>query len=108
MVPLPFQLHTTFSGHQNESNSHQKRQYGLGPLGGPNNGPPACKRGTHMTFSGHQNESNTLDSGIDVAPGITVAPPPKKFHITILILFYINLGIAIIFKCFFTSKFFKN
>ena len=43
MVPLPVQLHTTFGGHQDESNSHQKRQYGLGPLGGPNNGPPAKK-----------------------------------------------------------------
>ena len=39
----------------------------------------------------------TLDSGINVAPGITVAPPLKKFHITILLLFYINLGIAVIF-----------
>ena len=39
----------------------------------------------------------TLDSGIDVAPGINVAPPLKKFHITILTLFYINLGIAVIF-----------
>ena len=39
----------------------------------------------------------TLDSGIDVAPGITVAPPLKNFHIMILILFYINLGIAVIF-----------
>ena len=46
MVPLPIQLHVSFSGHQNESNSHQKRQYGLGPLGGPNNGPPA-KKGTN-------------------------------------------------------------
>ena len=42
----------------------------------------------------------TLDSGINVAPGITVAPPPKNFHITILILFYINLGIAVIFYIF--------
>ena len=50
----------------------------------------------------------TLDSGINVAPGITVAPPLKKFHITILILFYINLGIAVIFEFIFSSKFFKN
>ena len=50
----------------------------------------------------------TLDSGIDVAPGITVAPPPKNFHIMILILFYTNLGIAIIFEFFLSSKFFKN
>ena len=40
---------------------------------------------------------HTLDSGINVAPGITVAPPLKNFHIMILILFYTNLGIAIIF-----------
>ena len=40
---------------------------------------------------------NTLDSGINVAHGITVAPPLKNFHIMILILFYINLGIAVIF-----------
>jgi hypothetical protein len=39
----------------------------------------------------------TLDSGINVAHGITVAPPLKNFHIMILILFYINLGIAVIF-----------
>ena len=51
---------------------------------------------------------DTLDSGINVAPGITVAPPLKNFHITILILFYINLGIAVIFKFFLSSKFFKN
>ena len=40
---------------------------------------------------------STLDSGIDIAPGINVAPPLKNFHITILILFYIDLGIAVIF-----------
>ena len=50
----------------------------------------------------------TLDSGINVAPGITVAPPLKKFHIMILILFYTNLGIAIIFEFFLSSKFFKS
>ena len=50
----------------------------------------------------------TLDSGINVAPGITVAPPLKIFHIMILILFYINLGVAIIFEFFLSSKFFKN
>ena len=42
--------------------------------------------------------SCTLDSGINVPHGITVAPPLKNFHITILILFYINLGIAVIFE----------
>ena len=42
------------------------------------------------------NYFTTLDSGINVAPGITVAPPLKNFHITILLLFYINLGIAVI------------
>ena len=51
---------------------------------------------------------STLDSGINVPPGIIVAPPLKNFHITILILFYINLGIAVIFKFFLSSKFFKN
>ena len=38
----------------------------------------------------------TLDSGINIPPGLTVAPPLKNFQITILILFYINLGIAVI------------
>ena len=52
--------------------------------------------------------SHTLDSGIDVAPGINVAPPLKNFHITILTLFYINLGIAVIFDFIFSSIFFKN
>ena len=52
--------------------------------------------------------SYTLDSGINVPPGITVAPPLKNFYITILILFYINLGIAVIFKFFLSSKIFKN
>ena len=51
---------------------------------------------------------STLDSGIDVAPGINVAPPLKNFHIAILTLFYINLGIAVIFDFIFSSKFFKN
>ena len=51
---------------------------------------------------------HTLDSGINVVPGITVAPPLKNFHIMILILFYTNLGIAIIFEFFLSSKFFKN
>ena len=51
---------------------------------------------------------NTLDSGINVPPGIIVAPPLKNFHITIFILFYINLGFAVIFNFFFSSKFFKN
>ena len=35
-------------------------------------------------------------------------PPLKNFHIMILILFYTNLGIAIIFDFFLSSKFFKN
>ena len=35
---------------------------------------------------------NTLDSGINYPP-----PPLKKFHIMILLLFYVNLGIAVIF-----------
>jgi hypothetical protein len=38
----------------------------------------------------------TLDSGINVAPGITI--------LIILILFYINLGIAVIFKFFFLQN----
>ena len=46
----------------------------------------------------------TLDSGINIAPGITVAPPLKIFHIMILILFYTNLCIAIIFDFFLSSK----
>jgi hypothetical protein len=50
----------------------------------------------------------TLDSGMDVAPGINVAPPLKNFNITILTLFYINLGIAVIFNFIFSSIFFKN
>ena len=52
--------------------------------------------------------THTLDSGIDVPPEITVALPLKKFHITISILFYINLGIAAIFKFFLSSKIFIN
>ena len=53
-------------------------------------------------------QSFTLDSGINVPPGITVAPPLENFYITILILFYINLGIAVIFNFFLSSKIFKN
>ena len=49
----------------------------------------------------------TLDSGINVPPGITVAPPLKIFYITILILFYINLGIAVIFNFFCPQTFSK-
>ena len=41
----------------------------------------------------------TLDSGIHVAP---VASPLKGFYITILILFYINLVIAVILIFFFS------
>ena len=51
---------------------------------------------------------STLDSGINVPPGITVAHPLKNFHITILIIFYINLGIVVIFKFFLSSKVLKN
>ena len=40
-------------------------------------------------------------------PGITVAPPLKNFHIMILILFYTNLGIAIIFELFCLQNFSK-
>ena len=51
------------------------------------------KNGTKIKYRTH-----TLDSGINVAPGITVGPPLKNFHITILLLFYINLGIAVFFS----------
>ena len=49
----------------------------------------------------------TLESGIDVAPGIEVAPstPLKNFHIRILIHFYINQGIAVIFQYVFLNFF---
>ena len=43
MVPSPVQQQMTFR-HQNESNSPQKCQYGLGSLGGSNNGPTAKKK----------------------------------------------------------------
>ena len=46
---------------------------------------------------------HTLDSGINATPGITEALPLKNFHITILLLLYINLGIVVIFY-FFTFK----
>ena len=36
------------------------------------------------------------------------SPPLKNFYITILILFYINLGIAVIFNFFLSSKIFNN
>ena len=52
--------------------------------------------------------SLTLDSGIDVAPGIAVVPPLKNSHIGILILFYINLAIAVIFDFIFSSNLYKN
>ena len=55
-----------------------------------------------MTFQ------NTLDSGIDVAPGINVAPPLKNIHIKILMHFYINQGIAVILNFFFLNFIFKN
>ena len=51
---------------------------------------------SHSYFGCNQN-MYTLDSGINVAPGIAVVPLLKNFHITILLLFYINLGIAVIF-----------
>ena len=57
----------------------------------------------HITFKGViEKYSPTLDSGINVAP------PLENFYITILILFYINLGIAVIFDFFLSSKIFKN
>ena len=48
--------------------------------------------------------SNTLDSGINVAPGITIAPLLK---IMILLLFYIHLGIVVIFYFYFLQNFSK-
>ena len=42
-----------------------------------------------------------------VAPGIIVAPSYENFYIMILLLFYINLGIAVIFKFFFLRNFSK-
>ena len=46
---------------------------------------------------------STLESGIDVAPGINVVLPLKNFHIRILIHFFINQGIAVIFSFFFSK-----
>ena len=51
---------------------------------------------------------DTLHSEINVPPGINVAPPLKNFYIMILILFYINLGIVVIFIFFLSSKILKN
>ena len=65
-------------------------------------------RSQKIIFAKQISRECTLDSGIDVAPGINVAPPLKNFHITILTLFYINLGIAVIFDFIFSSIFFKN
>ena len=65
--------------------------------------PPTSPNGNTIKYL---MEVTTLDSGIDVAPGITVVPPHKKFHVMILILFYINLGIAVILYIF-SSKFSK-
>ena len=39
---------------------------------------------------------HTLESGIDVVPGINVVPPLKDVHIKILIHSYINQGIMLI------------
>ena len=50
----------------------------------------------------------TLDSGINVASGITIASPLKKNHITSLILFYINLGIDCGHFKFFLTKIFPK
>ena len=47
----------------------------------------------------------TQDSEINVAHGMTVAPPLKNFHIMIVILFSINLGIEVIFYLFFLQNF---
>ena len=49
---------------------------------------------------------HTLDSGINVAPGITI-DSLKNLHIMILVLFYINLGIALVFDFFFFKIFQK-
>ena len=49
----------------------------------------------------------TLDSGIVVAPGIIVAPSYENFYLMILLLFYINRGIAVIFQFFFLRNFSK-
>ena len=49
----------------------------------------------------------TLDSWIVVAPGIMVAPSYENFYTMILLLFYINLGIAVIFQFFFLRNFSK-
>ena len=53
----------------------------------------------HRLWSGHT---------LDVAPGMNVALPLEIFHITILILFYTNLGIVVIYIFLFSSKCFKN
>ena len=42
--------------------------------------------------------SSVISKALDYFIGITVAPPLKKFHIRILIHFYINQGIAAIFQ----------
>ena len=42
---------------------------------------------------------------MNVARGMTVAPPLKNFHIMIVILFSINLGIEVIFYLFFLQNF---
>ena len=41
-----------------------------------------------------------LDSGIDVAPGITVAYPLKNFHITILIRLFRSLEYGLVLRSF--------
>ena len=50
----------------------------------------------------------TLDSGINLSPGMTVVALLKIFiHITILIFFFWNLGIVVIFRGFFLQNFSK-
>ena len=56
-----------------------------------------------MEYSAGSLTFPTLDSGTDVAPRINVAPLLKNFLIMILILFYINLGIAVIFDFMFSK-----
>ena len=74
-------------------------------------GMPICYIGIHLVYSVYSLSVciwiftwvlylRTLD------PGINVAPPLKKFRISILILFYINLGIVVIF--FFVFKIFQK
>ena len=64
-------------------------------------------RQVRVLQAGPKTSLTTLDSGIDVPPGINVAPPLKNFHIIILIHFYIKQGIVVIFQFFFPNFFSK-